>query len=339
MQRNIETPGFTLPVIEDITRKDFLIGGAAAALLLAGCGSGEQADSPGDTKTVEHAAGTTEVPVSPERIVSLSDAGLTYTLLDIGVAPIGSVDAEGVIRAGENDVSEIGTLGIASEPNVEKIATLEPDLIVGLTTNNSPQYERLSQIAPTVLFDSESMEAQSLFDFHRELADLVGGLAEYEELVGRVDSRTQDLRDRLSSISSELEASAVSIGNDSASEIFVYYGSGAPWSAAFERLGIQLPASMPPSHNYEEEYLSLERVSDFDADAMFILTSTVGENPVEAFLDRPVVASLNAVEKDQTFTVSYDEWQYARVGGVLSVYDDLEKHLLDREIDTSGDFR
>lgn len=34
--KNIEVPGLVIPGVEDITRRDFLVGGAAT-LLLAGC--------------------------------------------------------------------------------------------------------------------------------------------------------------------------------------------------------------------------------------------------------------------------------------------------------------
>lgn len=63
------------------------------------------------------------------------------------------------------------------------------------------------------------------------------------------------------------------------------------------------------------------------------------EEAVDELRERPVFGSLNAAEKDQVFGVSYDEWTYARVPGILAVYDDLERHLPEREIDASGDFR
>jgi hypothetical protein len=70
-RKSIEVPGFTLPGIEDITRRDFLIGGAVA-LLLAGCGSGEtESEFSGDTRTVESPMGSVEFPENPERLVAM----------------------------------------------------------------------------------------------------------------------------------------------------------------------------------------------------------------------------------------------------------------------------
>ncbi|MBA2692252.1 MAG: twin-arginine translocation signal domain-containing protein [Rubrobacter sp.] len=60
----IEVPGFTLPGIEDITRRDFLVGGAAA-LLLAGCGGSDGDSSSGETREVRSGEGSIETRRMP----------------------------------------------------------------------------------------------------------------------------------------------------------------------------------------------------------------------------------------------------------------------------------
>jgi iron complex transport system substrate-binding protein len=291
------------PEIDDVTRREFLIGAAGLLLLPAGCeggeGSGEAASA--ETKPFEHAMGTTQVPVSPERVVVLSDAIIMYPLLDLGFKPIASVRNSEEFWVGDHDTSGVEVVGTETEPNLERIATLEPDLIIGGEWQED-SYESLSRIAPTVLLDGMSNE-DDLFDYHRNLASLVERLPEYEELVAEVERRAEDLRSRLEPLASELEASAFSIGGESADQVFIYYGPGTPWSVAFDRLGLRFPASMPPSHESGEEYLSLERISNFDADVVFLLAAP-GE-PTEEFLERPVVAALSAAEKGQIFTVSY----------------------------------
>jgi iron complex transport system substrate-binding protein len=326
-----------LPEIDDITRRDFIVGGAGLlALGIAGCGGeGGEGGPSGQTRTFSHAMGETEVPVRPRRVASLHDTGVTYPLLDLGFEPAASAGVEGEIRAGENDVSELEFLGQVTGPNVERIAALEPDLIIGLESNNAAQYEELSQIAPAVLlaYDPE----MSLFDYHRGLADLVGRLPEYEELVARVNWRTEELEERLEPLLPELEVGALSA--DGVDQIYTYYGPDNPYSVAFERLGIRFPKDMPPSYDAVEEYFSLERLPDFDADVIFLMSSVVNEEYVNELKERPIFESLNAARKGQVFTVAFDDWMYARVPGVLSVYDDLERHILARETDTSEDFR
>jgi len=331
----IERPGIAVPDIEDITRRDFLVGGAGLiALGIAGCGGEEgESDPSGETRAFSHAMGETEVPVRPQKVAALHDTYIAYPLLDLSFEPIASAGYEGRIRAGENDVSELEFLGSVVEPNVERTAALEPDLIVGTTFSHEELYEDLSRIAPTVLLDPEA----PLFEHHRGLADLVGRLPEYEELVARVDRRTKELKERLEPILPDLEVSALSA--DGVDEIFTYYGPDNPYSVAFERLGLRFPKDMPPPYDAVGDYFSLERLPDFDADVLFLMSNVTNEEPVDELRKQPIFGSLNAARKGQVFTVAFDEWTYARIPGILSVYDDVERYLLDCEIDASGDFR
>ncbi|MDA2809720.1 iron-siderophore ABC transporter substrate-binding protein [Nocardiopsis sp. RSe5-2] len=145
-----------------------LAGGALGAAAAAGCGSGagrpDTAQAPagsGFPVTVEHKYGSTEVPAPPTRIVTvgLSDhdavlalgkadalVGVTdwYGDYDHGVWPwaqdaLGGAEPEAMPRP-ESD-----------RPDIERVASLEPDLIIGLYSGITEEdYEALSAIAPTV---------------------------------------------------------------------------------------------------------------------------------------------------------------------------------------------
>ncbi len=70
----------TLPVPavrDDATRREFLAGLAAAGSLAAcrGSGTGDEASNPSPAqRTIDHLGGTTEVPLSLWRVVTLSEA-------------------------------------------------------------------------------------------------------------------------------------------------------------------------------------------------------------------------------------------------------------------------
>jgi len=333
MTKTIEVQRITLPGIEDITRRDFLVGGAAA-LLLGGCvGDGGEDSSSDRTRPFEHSMGTTQVPVSPERVVALSDTLIAWPLLDIGFAPVASAGLDGGLRVSGHDGSEIAFLGDENAPNIERIPSQEPDLIVGFEPMHGEQYEQLSRIAPTVMLGYDPEE--TLFEYHRKVADLVGRLPEYEELVGRVDGRTEEMRERIGPLLPELEVSVLAA--EGPNGLFYYNAPNNPYSVAFERLGLRFPSDMPAPGD-EVEHHSLERLPDFDADVIFLMRGTFLEEPRE-LRRQPIFETLNAAKKGQVFTVSYDEWLYSRVGGILTVYDDIERYILDREIDASGDFR
>lgn len=107
----------------------------------------------GTTRKVVHAAGETEVPADPQRIVVLDtdklDTVCALGLQDrlVGAAVTGAVGSQptylGATIAG---VEPVGTL---QEPDIEKIAALQPDLILGSKFRTPELYDQLSAIAPT----------------------------------------------------------------------------------------------------------------------------------------------------------------------------------------------
>jgi len=127
----------------------------ALPALLAACGGGSAplATAPDTTRSVTHAAGTTEVPADPQRIVTTTDQNALLPLLELGVKPVGSAgllapDGTTRFRRTEGfDTSGITFTGAYGEPNLEKVASLQPDLIVGYEFDED-YYKDLSAIAP-----------------------------------------------------------------------------------------------------------------------------------------------------------------------------------------------
>lgn len=136
----------------------------ALALLAAACGgddSSETGAEPGngstETRTVTHALGTVEVPVDPQRIVSVGYEE-QQMILHFGKVPLLQRDyTEGAQPFGTWpwDIEYLE----GAEPEIfggddipfERVAALEPDLIMAVNGGLEPdQYERLSEIAPTV---------------------------------------------------------------------------------------------------------------------------------------------------------------------------------------------
>jgi iron complex transport system substrate-binding protein len=103
-------------------------------------------------RLVRHLSGETQVPLDPERVVSLRPH-LTDTLLALGVTPAGAAawnneHPEYLAEALEG----VALVGSPDTPNLEAILALEPDLIV--TPPYEPDlYPQLSRIAPTALLD------------------------------------------------------------------------------------------------------------------------------------------------------------------------------------------
>jgi ABC-type Fe3+-hydroxamate transport system substrate-binding protein len=117
------------------TRREFLIGGAAA-LLLAGCGSGEQAGSGGDEasggkRTIENKFGSTQVPENPERVVEVGYNEADFVLV-LGIAPVVRgkevatlrIEPESILAYGPNSFTET-VLANAHVPRPEPPASVK----------------------------------------------------------------------------------------------------------------------------------------------------------------------------------------------------------------------
>ncbi|MBL1078375.1 ABC transporter substrate-binding protein [Nocardia sp. 2] len=113
----------------------------------------------GATRSITHAAGTSEVPSDPKRIVVLStpalDAACTLGLWErvVGAATISGPTAQpSYLGFG---ISEIPGVGAVAAPDPAKIAELKPDVIIGSGADGN-LYDQLRGIAPTVLVGSEN---------------------------------------------------------------------------------------------------------------------------------------------------------------------------------------
>lgn len=132
-----------------------------AALSISTCAVPVFAEEAAFPVEIEHAYGTTMIEEQPERVVTLFDSN-SDAVLALGVAPVG------VSKVGYGNVEENGLLPwtnaafekLGVTPNVfddtegtdyEAVNAAEPDLVLipnsGVTEE---EYERLSQIAPTV---------------------------------------------------------------------------------------------------------------------------------------------------------------------------------------------
>lgn len=103
-------------------------------------------------RTVKQAMGDTEIKTKPQRVVVL-DTGELDAVLALGITPVGMVTTEGanpVPTYLAERVKGVATVGTIQQLNLEAIAALKPDLILGSKLRAEKLYPQLSEIAPTV---------------------------------------------------------------------------------------------------------------------------------------------------------------------------------------------
>lgn len=296
----------------------------AVALALAACGGagGGDGDASAQTRTVEHAMGEAKVEGTPKRVVVL-DTGELDSAMSLGVTPVGAVEAvEGLgLPSYLEGTGEIENVGTIEEPNLEKIATLEPDLILSSKLRHEQIYDQLGQIAPTVFTETTGVTWKENFEKHAEAMNRSDQakkvMAGYEDRIGRFKNA---LGDRLG----ETEVSVVRFlpGETRIYQKESFIGT------VLEDAGLP----RPPSQDVDEFALlnvSEEQIPKMGGDAVFVTVYGAPEDSTEEKITSdPLWQKLEAVRQDRVYEVSDDLWMLG-IGPTAAngVLDDLEKHL------------
>lgn len=276
--------------------------------------------APAAARTVTHAMGTTEVPPAPQRVVVLTNEG-TEAVLALGMTPVGAV------RSWLGDpwydhIAErmrgVAMVGTEHAPNLELIAALQPDLILGNKLRQETVYNQLSAIAPTVMSSVLNGAWQENFALY---AEALGKADEGRRLLTAFDGRATALRSALGRGIKE----KVSVVRFMPGAARIYYKDTFS-GQILAQVGFSRPAVQ--DRGAFADQVTKERIPDMDGDRMFYFLYERGDGKaVDAARDwmrEPLWKGLSAVQSGRVHKVSDAIWNTS--GGILSahmVLDDL----------------
>ncbi|RKN43818.1 ABC transporter substrate-binding protein [Streptomyces hoynatensis] len=300
----------------------------AATLALCACGGDEEQDTAG-TRTVTGADGSeVEIPIEPERVVTLSEPTLDAALA-VGVVPVGTSAGRGqdgasayLAEAGGGDIPVVAT---TMEPDLEAIAELDPDLIlVDETVGAKQMADQLNGIAPTVFASTQEDDWREAFT---TAAGALNRADEAERVLAGLDAETEEVRGGLGA--NEGAVTSVIRWQDGAPSV-VGQGRGHVGSI-LSALGLTRPESQQSEVQEHSVPISLEEIEQIDGDWLFFGTLGSREDGAAA-LDEAMGVSgfsgLHAVARDHVVVVDGSAWNSA--GGPLAagiVLDDVAAAL------------
>ncbi|MUK01713.1 ABC transporter substrate-binding protein [Vibrio cholerae] len=279
---------------------------AAATLALSACGgSSEAADGPAaaSTVSVDHAQGTTEVPVNPETVFTF-DLGALDSLDALGVDVAGVPQGTLPEQLSAYEGGDITNIGSMKEPDFEAIAAAGPDLII-ISGRVADSYDELSEIAPTI-------------DLSVDPADPIASFTDSTESLGRIFDAEDEVEDRLAALDAKIAATkeaAASAGNGlilmtSAGEVTAY-GAGSRFGLIHDVLGVQ-PAAEVTSDGTHGEAVSFEYIADVNPAHLFVIDrdAAVGEAGAagSAVLDNELVNGTDAAKNDAITYLDSASW-------------------------------
>ncbi|WP_051713320.1 ABC transporter substrate-binding protein [Spirillospora albida] len=242
---------------------------AAGALALTGCGSSDDSSgdsaSPATSRVVEATNGKVTVPANPKRVVGINYA--TGALLDVGITPVGTTKIEEPLELTPEQRAvgaEIPEVGAGDQVNLEKVASLKPDLIIVEGADFDWPIDKLTAIAPTLYF--EVTKPSELVGSAEKIAQAVGKDAELKKLKDAYAARLAEVKGKYPEALEKKFTTVSTYGEGK-----FYIGTRTSWiGQVLNGLGAGFAKESDKTDTHENEY-SQEKISVLgDADVVLI---------------------------------------------------------------------
>ncbi|WP_342481817.1 ABC transporter substrate-binding protein [Paenibacillus sp. FSL L8-0340] len=277
-------------------------------LVMAACSnnSGQAeiaASAEADTRVVKSEKGETTIPANPTKVIGLSVVYPEF-LQALGVTPIAvqnyQTDLPTYLREPLKDTLK---MGIAETPNFEMILASEPDLILAPVWWSDKDYDQLSGIAPTVLLPQRD-------DWRDELKDI-------GEVLGKKDIAEKVIQDLAAQEAEAKRKLDDLVGNETVLYMMVMPNSLILYGDQIDRgkfihttLGLEMIPNFPDKDLSLS--ISLEKLPEYNPDHLIIQLNNEDSAEVkqtyEDMLDSPLWKNINAVKKNQVYTMAGKDW-------------------------------
>ncbi|QJD82116.1 AraC family transcriptional regulator [Cohnella herbarum] len=259
-------------------------------------------------RVVKHAMGEETLTGTPKRVVILTNEG-TEALLAVGIKPVGAVQSwigDPWYDHIKDEMVDVTAVGDELQPNVELIASLKPDLIIGNKVRQEKIYEQLKQIAPTVF--SEDLAGDWKINF-KLYSEAVNKQAEGEKAMEAFDKRVEEVKAKLG----DKAATKVSVARFSASQVRIYQKQTFS-GVLLSQLGIARPASQDKDSFIE--VMTKEMIPSMDGDVLFYFVSeapgkTDASKVVEEWMNDPLFKNLEVTKNNKVIQVDEAIWNSA----------------------------
>jgi iron complex transport system substrate-binding protein len=271
---------------------------------------------------------TIELDAAPTRVVTLEWSYLEF-LLALGVQPVGAADLTNydIYVTDEPPVGpDVVDVGSRSEPSIETIRTVEPDLILTDTTRSATNLSELSSIAPVLAFDTYGAGVD-------QLAKMFESFDKVAAAVDKADEANQVHRDYADTIVAQRER--IADADPATTEVVLSQGEGtieAPLFRLFTdtSMAVQIAEQLcldnvideessdvqTPGQDYGYVSVTMEGLTTL-GDPWFLAVAPTDavEEFEERFGDNPLFETLPIVTEDRVRMMPEDTWFF---GGPIS---------------------
>ncbi|PSB07465.1 iron-siderophore ABC transporter substrate-binding protein [Pleurocapsa sp. CCALA 161] len=272
-------------------------------------------------RLVKHEMGETEVCGQPEQVAALSPHILD-SMLALGVQPAAYAESVNLnIQTYDNPTEQIPYLGQwvttqpiglgdRKSPSLERLAQLQPDLILGEEWNNQDEYSLLTQIAPTLLFSDTKNpdEPQSWQQDIQGIAKALGKEAQGSELLKAFEEQIAHARKALQPVVQKYPRIFLISSNLTT---HVYSQPESTTARLLKEIGFEI---VQPEGTKGEAEISQEILPQIETDLIIVLSYSDDsfhdwEDTVrQKWAQNPLLKSMPVSQQGRVYFVDYYLW-------------------------------
>ncbi|MFO1444031.1 ABC transporter substrate-binding protein [Bacillus sp. Bva_UNVM-123] len=256
----------------------------------------DESSQKNETVTYQAANGEIEYAKNPEKIVVVADSYVGH-FIALGVKPVGISDYAMGNKYFEGELDGIESIGDASNPSVEKILEMNPDLII--TFNGAELNEKLEKIAPTIAVNyGEKDYKEQLKEFGKIIGkekEADAWLTNWNRKINESKAKVQEVvGDKTISILSPFSKGIYAYGHNYARGGEIIYGE-------FELKAPELVQKDAIDSGKGWTEFSLETLPEFAGDYIFTCPWQENNGDPEDFYGSSLWKELPAVKEGKVF--------------------------------------
>lgn len=313
-------------------------------LVLAGCmqkdketNASKSEDKASEKVVIEDGFGEQEFDQVPTKVVAL-EWSIVEELLALDVQPVGVADIEGFNKWVTIDAQlddSVAEVGLRTEPNIEEIAKLEPDVIIGMKGHQGEMKEELEKIAPVVMYDGTTEEAiedlyADMLKTFNETAMLVGKEKEAEEQIAHLEARMAEAAENIESADLSTKdfvfTQAFSVNQ---APTFRLFTPNSTVSHVLEGVGLSNKIQDQDAQSSGFVESNVEGVSNYE-EALFIHTVQADDPLFDNLAANKAWNGLHFVEEDAMYDVGAGVWTFGSVLSMETLIEHVEEAIVKR---------
>lgn len=288
---------------------------AMFAITLAACGNTkEQSKESKDEVVIEHALGKTSVAKNPKNII-VFDYGALDTLDELGIEVTGVSKQTLPPYLDKYQDDQYENIGSLKEPDFDKIANIDPDLIL-ISDRQAEQYDELSKLGPTI---NVGIDPVRYMDSFTENLEKIGVIFDKEDVV---EEKLADINKNIDSVKAlaqdkDLEGLIILANDDKISA----YGTNSRFGFIHDVLGIKPVDEKIEAATHGMNVSSSEYIPEKDPDILYVIdrSAAIGEGAsAKELVENKLVERTKAYKNDRIIYLDPYNW-YLSGGGLQSV--------------------